>query len=77
VNAEWINGKILIPDLLRTVPQARAVLDGYGLRGCGGQSEPVESLAFFAKAHDVPIQRLLQEIRQAVREPSAAAIARR
>jgi hypothetical protein len=34
--AEWINGQVLIPDLLRAAPQARAVLDRYGLRGCGG-----------------------------------------
>jgi hypothetical protein len=33
---------------------------------------PVESLAFFAKAHDVPIERLLQEIDQVIRRPSAS-----
>jgi hypothetical protein len=60
----------MIPDLLQAAPQARSVLDRYGLRGCGGRWGPVESLAFFAKAHDVPIQRLLQEIRQSVRQPS-------
>ena len=32
---------------------------------------PVESLAFFAKAHDVPLPRLLQEIDQAVHQSSA------
>jgi hypothetical protein len=40
--AEWIDGRVLIPDLLRQAPQARPVLDRYGLRGCGGELEPAE-----------------------------------
>ena len=56
----------LIPDLLQTSPQARAVLDRYGLRGCGGPNGPYESLGFFARAHDVPIAALLQELHGAV-----------
>ena len=40
----------LIPDLLRAPPQTRAVLDRYGLRGCGGPLGPMESLDFFARA---------------------------
>jgi hypothetical protein len=58
-----VDGKVLIPDLLRSKPSARAVLDRYGLRGCGGEWGPVETLEFFAKAHDVPLSLLLQEIR--------------
>jgi hypothetical protein len=57
-------GKVLIPDLLTAAPQARVVLDRYGLRGCGGPLGPVETLGFFAKAHDVPLPRLLDELRQ-------------
>jgi hypothetical protein len=68
----WINEKLLIPELLRAAPQARSVLDRYGLRGCGGPLGPVETLGFFAKAHDVPLDRLLKEIRQAVIEPETA-----
>jgi hypothetical protein len=64
VEAQGIDGKVTIPDLLRALPQARAVLDRYGLRGCGGRLGPVESLAFFARAHDVPLDRLLDELRQ-------------
>jgi hypothetical protein len=56
---------VLIPDLLRANPRARAVLDRYGLRGCGGPAGPRESLEFFAKAHDVPVDRLLGELRAA------------
>jgi hypothetical protein len=54
---------VLIPDLLRAHPEARAVLDRYGLRGCGGPLGPRESLAYFARAHDVPLDRLLGELR--------------
>ena len=61
----WIDEKTMIPDLLRNAPQARAVLDRYGLRGCGGPLGPVEPLGFFAKAHDIDLARLLQEIRDA------------
>jgi hypothetical protein len=71
--AEWIDGQVMIPDLLRAAPQARPVLDRYGLRGCGGELGPVESLNFFAKAHDVPLPRLLDELREACERPTALA----
>jgi hypothetical protein len=64
--AAWPDEKVLIPDLLRTAPQVRPVLDRYGLRGCGGPLGPAESLAFFASAHEVPLGRLLSEIRDAL-----------
>jgi hypothetical protein len=63
----------LIPDLLHASPQARGVLDRYGLRGCGGPSGPYESLGFFARAHDVPITALLQELHRAVHGGTACA----
>jgi hypothetical protein len=66
-----IDGNMMIPDLLRACPAARPVLDRYGLRGCGGPAGPVESLAFFAKAHDVSIQQLLDEVRGSLRSPGA------
>jgi hypothetical protein len=69
--AEWINGQVMIPDLLRAVPAARPVLDRYGLRGCGGEAGPVESLGFFAQAHDVPLPRLLRELRAACEHPTS------
>jgi hypothetical protein len=64
--ATWVDEATQIPDLLRMAPQARPVLDRYGLRGCGGPLGPAESLGFFARAHDVPLERLLQEIRDGV-----------
>jgi NnrS protein/uncharacterized protein DUF1858 len=62
-----LDGKVMIPDLLEAIPQTRPVLDRYGLRGCGGLRGPVESLEFFAKAHDVPLEQLLPELEKASR----------
>jgi hypothetical protein len=67
-----VDERTLIPDLLTASPEARAVLDRYGLRGCGGRLGPVESLGFFARAHDVPLARLLEEIRREGDQPPAA-----
>jgi hypothetical protein len=69
---ERIEGGVLIPDLLREAPQLRPVLDRYGLRGCGGPLGPAETLAFFAQAHDVPLPRLLDELRAAAAGPAVA-----
>lgn len=68
-----VTGETLIPELLRRAPQARPVLDRYGLRGCGGELGPHESLAFFARAHDVPVERLLSELEEILQAgPSGA-----
>src|SRR5215468_5585224 len=69
-SAEWVDGQVLIPDLLKAAPQVRPVLDRYGLRGCGGPLGPRESLGFFARAHDVPLERLLQELRDHLDRPT-------
>ena len=61
----WPDEATLIPDLLSAWPQARVVLDRYGLQGCGGPLGPVESLGFFARAHDVAADQLLRELRTA------------
>ncbi len=63
-NVEWVNETVQIPDLLRRAPEARPVLDRYGLRGCGGPLGPAESLGFFARAHEVPLDRLVREVRE-------------
>lgn len=64
-----INATTLIPDLLRDRPHARQVFDSYGLRGCGGRLGPYETIEFFARAHDVPVDRLLSEINSAIDIP--------
>jgi len=66
-----VSSDTLIPDLLRAFPQARAVFDRYGLRGCGGQFGPVETIAFFARTHGVDEQQLLRELAAAVADGSA------
>lgn len=66
MNQMILEAETLIPDLLQAAPQTRPVLDRYGLRGCGGKLGPMESLSFFAGAHDVPLPRLLGELRQAL-----------
>jgi hypothetical protein len=67
---ERIDGTIEIPELLRAAPHVRPVLDRYGLRGCGGPLGPRETLGFFAQAHDVPLERLLAEIRAEIAHPA-------
>lgn len=65
-----ISPDLLVPELLAEHPQARAVLDRYGLRGCGGRLGPDESIRFFARAHGVDEARLLAELEQAVTDAS-------
>ena len=59
----WPTETTLLPQLLRARPRARQVLDRYGLKGCGGPLGPVETLGFFARAHEVPVSTLLAELR--------------
>lgn len=62
---KWLDETVMIPDLLRSHPGVRLILDRYGLHGCGGPYGPAESIEFFAKAHDVPLEQLLQELQAA------------
>lgn len=64
----------LIPDLLIEHPEARTVLDRYGLKGCGGPLGPHETLRFFARAHGVDEVRLLTELDQAIAHPEPEAV---
>jgi hypothetical protein len=70
--ASRLDGGVLIPDLLRSAPQVRPVLDRYGLSGCGGEAGPAESLAFFARMHEVPLEALLRDLRAAAEGGPAA-----
>lgn len=65
----------LIPDLLANYPQARPVLDRFGLRGCGGRLGPVESLGFFALTHGVDVDLLLEDLREVIRSKRTEASA--
>src|SRR5512135_1523348 len=66
-----ITPDLLLPDLLRTHPEARAVFDRYGLHGCGGPLGPYESIRFFARAHGVDEVRLLHELEGAIAAPQS------
>ena len=59
----------MIPGLLRAHPEARNVLDRYGLHGCGGHRGPVETLRFFARAHGVDESSLSNEINDCIDHP--------
>jgi hypothetical protein len=61
---------LLLPELLREYPEARAVFDRYGLRGCGGRLGPHETIRFFARAHGVDEVRLRAELGRAITDCS-------
>lgn len=57
-----------LPEILAEHPSCRKVLDLYGLAGCGGRYGPDESLAFFARAHQIDEGTLLRQLQTAVNE---------
>ncbi|MGH9874969.1 MAG: DUF1858 domain-containing protein [Pyrinomonadaceae bacterium] len=58
-----------LPDVVSQYPATRAVFDRYGLHGCGGQLGPREQIGWFARLHGVSIDQLLDELREAAKEP--------
>lgn len=70
-----LDEETLIPELLMSAPHLRPVLDRYGLRGCGGRLGPYETLGFFARAHEVPIDDLLAELRSELSAGTPGAVA--
>jgi hypothetical protein len=60
-----IDREMMLPDVLNRYPSCRKVFDRYGLSGCGGPRGPRESVAFFARAHQVEEDRLLGELEAA------------
>lgn len=60
-----LTGQELIPDVVRSWPTTRSVLDRYGLHCCGGPFGPTETLAYFSRAHSVDLTRLLHELEEA------------
>lgn len=52
----------LLPDVVLQYPSTRAILDRYGLKGCGGPLGPHEQLGRFARLHGVAIDKLLAEL---------------
>jgi uncharacterized protein involved in response to NO len=68
-----ISADASLPDIVSQYPSTRAVFDRYGLRGCGGQLGPHEQIGWFARLHGVPIDQLLDELREAANESPAVA----
>ena len=56
-----ITAEMFLPDMVQRYPATRAVLDRYGLHGCGGPQGPREQLGWFARLHKVPNDKLLRE----------------
>jgi uncharacterized protein involved in response to NO len=64
-NDKEITGEMFIPDVIKRYPATRALLDHYGLQGCGGPQGPSEPLSWFARLHGVALDQLLRELNQA------------
>lgn len=66
-----ISGEMYLSEVVESYPATRTVLDRYGLHGCGGPQGPREKLDWFARLHDVPIEKLLSELNDAALNPAA------
>ena len=59
-----------VADIVKACPTARRVFDKYGLKGCGGEHGPTETLEFFAAVHNVDVDALVGELNAEMRNPS-------
>ena len=66
-----INGNTSVAEVVRSCPNARRIFDRHGLKGCGGEYGPSESLSFFATVHQVNVDELVREINDELRNPFA------
>jgi hypothetical protein len=66
-----ITPELLLPELLCAHPEARAVFDRCGLRGCGGPLGPHETIRFFARVHGINEPWLLHELERSIAAPNA------
>lgn len=67
-----ITPSMMLPDVLRTYPGLRRIFDRYGLRGCGGPNGPAETIEYFARAHGVDRDNLMNELNNAAARPHAS-----
>lgn len=61
-----INRNTIIKDLIESHPETLAVFKKYNLVIAGGVRGPNEPIAFFAKAHEVNYDILVQELNEAI-----------
>lgn len=67
-----ITPSMMLPDVLRSYPGLRCIFDRYGLRGCGGPNGPAETIEYFARAHGVDRDNLMNELNNAAARPLAS-----
>lgn len=58
-----------VAEIVKACPSARRIFDRHGLKGCGGEHGPAESLSFFAAVHDVDLNTLLSELNAELKDP--------
>ncbi len=61
-----------VAEVVRHCPTARRIFDSHGLKGCGGEHGPEETLSFFASVHGVALDTLLRELGDEIAHPSQA-----
>jgi iron-sulfur cluster repair protein YtfE (RIC family) len=61
-----------IREIRRRFPATIPVFERYGLSDCGGSEGPDEPVAWFATVHQLPLEELLREIREAASRDAAA-----
>lgn len=66
-----INENMSVAEVVKSCPNARRIFDRHGLKGCGGEQGPSESLSFFAAVHQVNVDELIREINCEMNNPSA------
>ncbi len=59
-----ITAEMSVADAVRVAPRTREVFDRHGLKGCGGEHGPSESISFFAAVHQIDADQLLRELNQ-------------
>jgi hypothetical protein len=65
-----LSAETSVAEVVRQCPSTRRIFDEHGLRGCGGEHGPAESLAFFASVHQVDLDLLLRELHAEIKDPA-------
>jgi hypothetical protein len=70
MKAREITKDTSVAEIVRLCPSARRIFDEHGLKGCGGEHGPSETLEFFAPVHQANLEELLREINAELASPS-------
>lgn len=65
-----IVGSMSVAEVLKLCPSARRILDKHGLKGCSGETGPVEPLEFFAAVHEANLEMLLKDLNAEIDNPA-------